>query len=79
MLVTRFGKNVTRGKEEVAQENLDVIGGLEPAAPVEMQEAGLALEDAGELGHLVFEGGWSVGEEFELDDFGDWAGHDVGR
>lgn len=41
-----------------------------------MQEAGLALEDAGEFGHLVFDGG--IGMEFELDDFGDWLGHGGG-
>lgn len=73
---TLHGTGATdREGEGRTQENLDVVGGLEPAAPGEMQEAGLALEDAGEFGHLVFDGG--VGLEFELDDFGDWLGHGV--
>ncbi|KFY54624.1 hypothetical protein V497_07552 [Pseudogymnoascus sp. VKM F-4516 (FW-969)] len=57
----------------VTQDNLDVIRGLDPAAPGEMHEAGLTLEDAGEFGHLFFEFG--IGLQFDLDDFGDWLGH----
>jgi hypothetical protein len=41
-----------------------------------MHEAGLALEDAGEFGHLFFEFG--VGLQFNLDYFGDWLGHGGG-